>query len=55
MTLLYVAAACLVAAQVLGIYGLRTRKADLIFSVVMVLLVLAAVVLGVMGAKRQLG
>ncbi len=55
VNLLYSAAACLVAAQILGIYGLRTRKADLIFSVVMVFLVLAAVVLGVMGARRQLG
>jgi len=55
MTLLYGAAVCLVVAQILGIYGLRTRKADLIFSVIMICLVVAAVVLGVMGAKRQLG
>jgi hypothetical protein len=53
---LFVAAAiCLVAAQVVGIYGLVSRKADLIFSVLMISLVIAAVVFGVAGAKHQLG
>ncbi len=55
MTLLYGAAGCLVAAQLLGVYALRTRKADLIFSLFMVALVLASVMLGYMGAKQQLG
>ncbi|MDP9073750.1 MAG: hypothetical protein M3N98_06140 [Actinomycetota bacterium] len=55
MTLLYGAAACLVAAQVIGIYGLRTRKADLIFSLFMIILVVLSLVLGYMGARRQLG
>jgi hypothetical protein len=33
-------------AQLLGIYGLVTRKADLVFAVVMVALLAAAVILG---------
>jgi hypothetical protein len=53
--LLYAAAACLVAAQILGVYGLVSRKADLIFSVLMIVLVIASVVLGVIGASQQLG
>ncbi len=55
MTLLIGAAGCLVAAQVLGIYALKTRKADLIFSLFMVALVVAAVALGYLGARQQLG
>jgi hypothetical protein len=55
VTLLYGAAGCLVAAQVLGIYALRTRKADLIFSIFMVALVVAALALGYEGARQQLG
>jgi hypothetical protein len=55
VSLLYGAAGCLVAAQVVGIYALVTRKADLIFSVFMLVLVIAAVVLGVVGAHQQLG
>lgn len=54
MTLIYAAAGCLVAAQLVGIYGLKTRKADLIFSVFMLGLVAAAVVLGFVGVNRQL-
>jgi hypothetical protein len=47
VNLLYSAGACLVLAQLLGIYALITRKADFIFAVVMVfLLVLAAVFAG---------
>jgi hypothetical protein len=55
VTQLYAAAACLLGAQILGIYALRTRKADLIFSVFMVVLVLAALMLGYTGARQQLG
>ena len=46
MSLLVLAGICLGAAQLLGIYGLVTRKADLIFAVVMVALLGAAVILG---------
>jgi hypothetical protein len=46
MTLLYTAGALLVLAQVIGLYGLKTRKADLIFTLIMGFLVLAAVVVG---------
>ncbi len=55
VTLLFGAAGCLVAAQLLGIYALRTRKADLIFSIFMVALVVAALALGYEGARQQLG
>ena len=51
MSVLYVAAACLVVAQVLGIYALKTRKADLVFSGVMVVLVVAAAALAVDGVN----
>jgi hypothetical protein len=53
--LLYGAAACLVAAQIIGIYALRSHKADLVFSLCMVALVMTAVVLGYLGARHQLG
>ena len=46
MSLLVFAGLCLVAAQLLGLYGLLTRKADLIFAVVMVVLLVASVVIG---------
>jgi hypothetical protein len=55
VSLLYAAAACLVAAQIVGIFALVSRKADLIFSVLMIMLVIAAIVLGVTGARQQLG
>ncbi|HEX3541640.1 MAG TPA: hypothetical protein VHT75_14500 [Acidimicrobiales bacterium] len=55
MTLLYGAGVCLVVAQFLGLYALRTRKADLVFSVFMVVLVVIAAALGYMGARQQLG
>ncbi len=55
MSLVYAAAGCLVAAQLLGIYALVTHKADLIFSLLMVGLVVAAVALGITGAYHQLG
>lgn len=54
MTELYAAAACLVAAQILGIYGLKTRKADLVFAVCMVGLLVAGGILGVSGALHKL-
>ncbi|MDQ2727127.1 MAG: hypothetical protein M3Y91_04485 [Actinomycetota bacterium] len=54
MTELYAAAACLVAAQVLGLYGLKTRKADLVFAVCMVGLLIAGGILGVSGALHKL-
>jgi len=55
VSLLYAAAGCLIAAQLLGIYALRSRKADLIFSVFMIVLLGAAVALGYIGAKKQFG
>jgi len=46
VNLLIGAIICLGAAQLLGIYGLATRKADLIFAILMVGLLAAAVVMG---------
>jgi hypothetical protein len=46
VSLLYLAGGCLIVAQLIGIYGLVTRKADLIFSVVMGTLLVLAVALG---------
>jgi hypothetical protein len=40
------AGSCLVAAQLLGIYALITRKADLIFALVMAVLLIVAFVVG---------
>jgi hypothetical protein len=54
VTLLIVAGACLVFAQGVGIYGLKTHKADVIFSVFMVGLLVLAVVLGGLGAYHEL-
>ncbi|MDQ6840294.1 MAG: hypothetical protein M3137_18650 [Actinomycetota bacterium] len=54
MTELYAAGACLVVAQILGIYGLKTRKADLVFAFCMIALLVAGVVLGVSGALHKL-
>ena len=54
MTLIYAAAGCLVLAQLLGIYALVSRKADLIFSLVMLTVLVVAVVLGGVGAYDQL-
>jgi hypothetical protein len=51
---LYTAGACLVAAQLLGIYALVTRKADLIFTLVMGALLAVAVVLGGMYAYHRI-
>jgi hypothetical protein len=52
--LLIVAAACLVVAQLLGIYALKTHKADVIFSLCMVGLLVGAVILGGLGAYHEL-
>jgi len=54
MTPFYVAGALLVVAQVLGIYALVTRKADVIFTLIMLVLVVGAVVSGAEGAYNQL-
>ena len=54
MTPFYVAGALLVVAQILGIYALLTHKADLIFSLIMIGLVVAALVSGADGAYNQL-
>ncbi len=51
---LYAAGACLVAAQLLGIYGLVTRKADLIFALVMGALLVGAVALGGMDVYHRI-
>jgi hypothetical protein len=42
VNLFYAAGACLVAAQLIGIYGLVTRKADVIFAVLMIALLAGA-------------
>ncbi len=54
MTLLYIGLGILVLAQLLGIYALKTRKADLIFALTMVGLVIGAAVCGGIGAYDQL-
>jgi hypothetical protein len=53
-TVLYTAGACLIAAQLLGIYGLVTRKADLIFALVMGGLLVIGLGLGAMDAYHRL-
>lgn len=54
MTPFYVAGVLLVLAQALGIYALVTRKADFIFAMVMLVLVLAALGAGADGVYSQL-
>ncbi|MGO9661368.1 MAG: hypothetical protein ACLQVK_24135 [Acidimicrobiales bacterium] len=54
MTPFYIAGALLVLAQILGIYALVTRKADFLFAVFMVALVVAALASGADGVYRQL-
>lgn len=53
--LLYVAAGLLVLSQVVGIYGLVTRKADLIFSILMLVLLVAALGLGAADLTSNIG
>ena len=47
MMALYTAGALLVLAQAIGLYGLKTRKADVVFTLAMAVLVAAAVVIGI--------
>ena len=54
MNLLYSAGACLVLAQLLGIYALITRKADLIFALVMALLLILAAVFAAAGIYHKI-
>lgn len=50
----YLAAAFLILAQLLGVYGLVSRKADLIFSLAMIALVVLAAAFGAVGAYHQI-
>jgi hypothetical protein len=54
VTPFYIAGACLVVAQILGVYAFVSRKADLIFALTMVVLVLVALVSGAEGVYHQL-
>lgn len=54
MTPIYAAGGLLIVAQVLGIYALVTRKADLIFAFTMAVILIFAIVLGVYGVYHRL-
>ena len=54
MSLIYTAGVLLVLSQLIGIYGLWTRKADLIFALAMVVLLVVAGVLGGLGVYDKL-
>jgi hypothetical protein len=54
LTPIYAAGGLLVVAQIMGIYALTTRKADLIFALFMVLVLILAVALGVYGVYHRL-
>ena len=54
MSPIYAAAGLLVLAQIMGIYALATRKADLIFALTMVVMLALAVVLGGYGVYHRL-
>lgn len=54
MTPIYAAGVLLVLAQLLGIYALVTRKADLVFAFTMTVILVAAVVLGIYGVYHRL-
>lgn len=54
MTTIYLAGVLLVVAQIMGIYALVTRKADLIFALTMTVLLVVAVVLGGYGVYHRL-
>jgi len=54
MTPLYLAGGLLVVAQATGIYALISKKADVIFTIVMVCLVAAAIAAGADGAYNEL-
>lgn len=51
---LYIAGALLVLAQLVGIYALKTRKADVVFSVLMAVMVVGAILFGIFGALYRL-
>jgi hypothetical protein len=52
--LLIAGGACLVLAQILGIYALKTHRADVVFSLMMVGMLVLAVVLAAAGAYQEL-
>ncbi len=54
MTPFYIAGGLLVVAQVLGIYALVSKRADFIFALVMVVLVVTALAAGADGVYNQL-
>jgi hypothetical protein len=54
LSALYAAGILLIAAQILGIYALVTRKADLIFAMTMTVILVIAVVLGGYGLYHRL-
>ncbi|MCL6091732.1 MAG: hypothetical protein M1435_02100 [Actinobacteria bacterium] len=54
MTPFYVAGALLVIAQATGIYGLVSKRADIILSVAMLCMVAAALAAGGYGAYHEL-
>ena len=54
MSTIVAAGGLLVIAQILGIYALVTRKADLIFALIMGALLLLAVVLGAYGVYHRI-
>jgi NADH:ubiquinone oxidoreductase subunit K len=45
---------CLVAAQLVGLYGLVTRKADMIFALIALVLLLLAVLIGLDWAYHRI-
>ena len=51
---MYLGAGLLVLAQAVGIYGLVTRKADLILSLLVGFILVAGVLIGALGVYRQL-
>lgn len=55
MTPIYSGLALVVLAQIIGIYALVTRKADFIFSIAVVCLVVAAAVLAGYGTYLKIG
>jgi hypothetical protein len=51
---IYVAVGLVVIAQIVGLYALFTRKADLVFSLIMVVILAAAAAIGVYGIYAKL-
>jgi hypothetical protein len=51
---MYTAAGLLVVAQIVGIYGLITRKADLVLSLVVIAMLVAAALLALYWTYHQL-